>query len=44
MDGSVCELQSDGESTYVLVDGVKIARRGRRDTAYAMMWIMLEPG
>jgi hypothetical protein len=40
----VCELHNDGENTFVLVDGVKIAKRDRRGTAHANMWIMLEPG
>jgi hypothetical protein len=44
MDEPICELHQDGENTFVLVDGVKIAKRGRRDTAHAMTWIMLEPG
>jgi len=44
MDEPTCELHNDGENTFVLVDGVKIAKRGRPDTAHAMMWIMLEPG
>ena len=44
MDEPICELLNDGENTFVLVDGVKIAKRGRPDTAHAMMWIMLEPG
>jgi hypothetical protein len=44
MDDPVCELQDDGEDVFVLVNGVKIARRGRPDTAQAMTWIVLEPG
>jgi hypothetical protein len=40
----VCELHNDGEDVFVLVDGVKIARRGRPHTAQAMTWVMLEPG
>jgi hypothetical protein len=43
-DEPTCELLNDGENTFVLVDGVKIAKRGQRNTAHAMMWIMLEPG
>jgi hypothetical protein len=43
-DDPVCELHNDGEDVFVLVDGVKIAKRGRVDTAQAMTWIMLEPG
>ena len=44
MDEPICELLNDGENTFVLVDGVRIARRGAADTIHAMMWIMLEPG
>jgi hypothetical protein len=44
MDDPVCELHDDGEDVFVLVDGVKIARRGRPDTAHAMTWVILEPG
>jgi hypothetical protein len=40
----VCELHNDGQDIFVLVDGVKIARRGRPDTTQAMSWVMLEPG
>jgi hypothetical protein len=43
-DDPVCEIHNDGEDVFVLVDGVKIARRGRPDTAQAMTWVMLEPG
>jgi hypothetical protein len=43
-DDPVCELQNDGEDIFVLVDGVKIAKRGRPDTEQAMTWIVLEPG
>jgi hypothetical protein len=43
-DDPVCELHNDGEDVFVLVDGVKIAKRGRADTTQAMTWIMLEPG
>jgi hypothetical protein len=44
MDEPICELHEDGENTFVIVDGVKIAKRGRPDTAHAMTWIMLKPG
>jgi hypothetical protein len=44
MDEPICELHNDGENTFVVVDGVKVAKRGRPDTAHAMTWIMLEPG
>jgi hypothetical protein len=41
-DEPVCELHNDGENVYVLVNGMKIAKRGAPDTAQT--WIMLEPG
>jgi hypothetical protein len=41
----VCELHTDeNNDIFVLVDGVKIAKRGEPNTAHAMLWIMLEPG
>jgi hypothetical protein len=43
-DEPVCELHNDGENVYVLVNGMKIAKRGAPDTAQAQTWIMLEPG
>jgi hypothetical protein len=43
-DDPVREFHDDGEDLFVLVDGVKIARRGRPSTAQAMTWVMLEPG
>jgi hypothetical protein len=43
-DEPLCELHNDGENIFVLIDGVKIAKRGTPDTAQAMTWILLEPG
>jgi hypothetical protein len=44
-DEPICELLRDDEdNVFVLVDGMKIAKRGLPDTAHAMTWIMLEPG
>jgi hypothetical protein len=43
-DDPVCELYNDGADVFLLVDGMKIARRGRPDTAQAMTWVILEPG
>jgi hypothetical protein len=43
-DDPVCELHNDGKNTFVLVGGVKIARRGPPNTAQAKTWIVLEPG
>ena len=37
-------LPSIGENIFVLIDGVKIAKRGLPGTAQADTWIMLEPG
>jgi hypothetical protein len=41
---SSCEIESDGIDLFVLVDGVKIAKRGHPRTAQAGTWISLEPG
>jgi hypothetical protein len=43
-DEPVCELHNDGENVFVLVDGMKIAKRGAPHAAQAQTWIMLEPG
>jgi hypothetical protein len=41
----VCEIHRDGNNdVFVLVDGIKIAKRGLPDTPQAETWIMLEPG
>jgi hypothetical protein len=42
---SVCEIhKDDNDDVFILIDGMKIAKRGLPDTAHAMTWIMLEPG
>jgi hypothetical protein len=38
-DEPICELKNDGEELFVLVNGMKIAKRNASST-----WIMLEPG
>jgi len=43
-DEPTLELHNDGEDLFVVVDGVKIAKRAAPPTALAMTWIMLEPG
>ena len=37
-------MHNDGEDTFVVADGVTIAKRGRPGTAQAGTWISLEPG
>ena len=37
-------MYSDGEDLFVVVDGVKIAKRGKPGTPQAKTWISLEPG
>jgi hypothetical protein len=40
-----CEIHKDeNNDLFVLVGGVKIAKRGLPGTAHAHSWIMLEPG
>jgi hypothetical protein len=34
----------DGGEIFVIVDGVKIAKRGHLSTHQAMTWVSLEPG
>jgi hypothetical protein len=43
-DDPTCELQNDGQDLFVVVDGVKIAKRATPPTALAITWIMQEPG
>jgi hypothetical protein len=38
------EIVGDGDDLFVVADGVKIAKRGRRGTAQARTWVSLEPG
>jgi hypothetical protein len=41
----VCEIRLDeNNDIVVLVEGMKIAKRGLPDTPQAETWIMLEPG
>jgi len=41
----VCQIHRDGKNdVFLLIDGVKIAKRGLPDTPHADTWIMLEPG
>lgn len=34
----------DGEDIFIILDGVKIAKRGHPGTPYAGTWVSLEPG
>jgi hypothetical protein len=38
------EMTSDGTDIFVVVDGVRVARRGRPNTSRANTWVSLEPG
>jgi hypothetical protein len=38
------EVISDGTDIFVVVDGLKIAKRGHPDTSHAKTWVPLEPG
>jgi hypothetical protein len=37
-------MHNDGQDTFVVADGVTIAKRGRPRIAHAGTWISLEPG
>jgi hypothetical protein len=37
-------MRNDGADTFIVADGVTIAKRGRPGTAHAGTWISLEPG
>jgi hypothetical protein len=43
-DEPVCELHNEGDELFVLVDGVKIAKRRAPGPTQVKTWIMLEPG
>jgi hypothetical protein len=44
-EAHVCQIHRDGNGDiFVLVDGMKIAKRGLPKTPHADTWIMLEPG
>jgi hypothetical protein len=38
------EMTSDGTDIFIVVDGVKVAKRGRPNTPQAGTWVSLEPG
>jgi hypothetical protein len=38
------EVIGDGTDTYIVVDGVKIAKRGKPNTPQARTWVSIEPG
>jgi hypothetical protein len=38
------ELKMEGVDMFVLVNGVKVARRAHKGTPQAKTWISLEPG
>ncbi len=44
-DPPACEIHKDeNDDVFVLVGGVKIAKRALRGTAGTAAWIMLQPG
>jgi hypothetical protein len=44
-DAPVCEIHTDdNDDVFVVVGGVKIAKRGLPGTPHAGTWIMLQPG
>jgi hypothetical protein len=38
------EVSQDGRDIFVVIDGVRIAKRGHRGTPQAKTWVSLEPG
>jgi hypothetical protein len=40
----VVEFYCDGADYFIVLDGVRIARRGHPGTSQAKTWISLEPG
>jgi hypothetical protein len=43
-DEPACEVHNEGHDLFILVDGVKIAKRRIHTVDVAMNWIVLEPG
>jgi hypothetical protein len=43
-DELTCEIQNDGQDVFVIVNGVRIAKRSNHAVAMHGHWIMLEPG
>jgi hypothetical protein len=39
-----CAVECTGKEMYVVFDGVRIAKRGKRGTPQAKIWVSLEPG
>ena len=39
-----CEIIGDGDDIYIVLDGERIAKRGRPGTKQAGTWVVLEPG
>ena len=42
--GSSLSMESDGKDIFLVLDGKRIANRGRPETRHAKKWIPLEPG
>jgi len=40
----VVEVFCNGEDIFIVVDGIRIAKRGHPGTSQAKTWISLEPG
>jgi hypothetical protein len=41
---STPEIENDGCDVFVVFNGVRIAKRGKRETSQARLWISIEPG
>jgi hypothetical protein len=39
-----CKIVSEGNDLFIVLDGIKIAKRGHPGTPHARTWISLEPG
>jgi hypothetical protein len=39
-----CVMHYDGENLFIILDGVKIAKRGEPGTRHAKTWVPIEPG
>ena len=39
-----CEVIDDGGSTFIVIDGIRVAQRGEPGTRHAEKWVSIEPG
>ena len=43
-EAPTCEMIGDGESIFIVIDGLRVAKRGEPGTRHAKTWVSIEPG